>query len=406
MNIFALALSNLMHRKTRTALTMLGVIIGIAAVVSLIGLGEGLRFAIVSQFGFLGGDILTVRAAGVDYAGPPGTGAAVPLTGGLADEISGVSGVEAAINRYTKSVTFEFNGRQTIGIVGSVPEGKNRKFAEKMANLKAEKGRLLKDGDMKKVVLGNNFRNSRMFGREIGAGDQVLVDGITFDVAGILERKGNFLLDSSVAMNEETMIDLLGVDKNTVNAIAVKVKDPDNINKVKAGVERVLRKERGVDEGKEDFVVETPQKILESVNSALFAVQLFVYVIAAIALAVGGIGIMNTMYTSVMERTKEIGILKSIGATNSAIFSLFFVESGLMGMAGGLAGIAVGTAFAYALAFAGRIALGTDLIQIQISPLLITGALAFSFIIGIIFGVLPAYQASKLRPVESLRDAR
>src|SRR3989338_3093651 len=111
MNIFAFALSNLMHGKTRTALTMLGVIIGIVAVVSLIGLGEGLRFTIVSQFGFLGGDILTVRAAGVDYAGPPGTGAARPLTGGLADEIAGVSGVEAAINRYMKSVTLEFNGR-------------------------------------------------------------------------------------------------------------------------------------------------------------------------------------------------------------------------------------------------------------------------------------------------------
>lgn len=406
MNIFSFALSSLMHRKTRTMLTMLGVIIGIAAVVSLIGLGEGIRFSIISQFDFLGSDILTVRAAGVDYAGPPGTGAAVPLSSGLAGEIARVSGVEAVINRRTKSATLEFNGRQSIGIVGSMPEGGDRKFAEKMINLKAGEGRLLKDGDGKKVVLGNNFKNSMAFGKGIKAGDQILINGIRFDVAGILEKKGNFLLDSSAAMNEETMIDLLGADKDTVNAIAVKVENPDKINKVKEEIERVLRKEREVNEGEEDFIVETPQKILERINSTLFAVQMFIYVIAAIALAVGGIGIMNTMYTSVMERTKEIGILKSIGTTNSAIFSLFFIESGFLGMAGGLAGTGAGMVFAYGLAYAGRLASGSELIQAHFSPFLVIGALAFSFVIGTTFGVLPAYQASKLHPVESLRDVR
>ncbi len=406
MNIFLFALRSLIHRKTRTMLTMLGVVIGIAALVSLIGLGEGLRSAVISQFNVLGSDILTVRAAGVDYAGPPGTGAVTPLTDDLAEKIARVSGVEAAVNRYTESLTLEFNGMQSISIAGSIPGGKNRKLAEKMINLKAEKGRLLKDDDGKKLVLGNNFMNGKIFGRGVETGDQILVNGIKFGVIGILEKKGNFLLDSSAIINEETMIDFLGTDRKRVNVIAVKVNEPNKISKIKSDVERVLRKERGAREGEEDFIVETPQKILESINSTLFAVQLFVYIIAAIALAVGGIGIMNTMYTAVLERTKEIGIMKAIGARNSTVFSLFFVESGFLGMVGGLIGVSLGTAFAYGLAYAGRMVLGFELIQAHVSVFLIAGALAFSFIIGTIFGVLPAYQASKLHPVESLRDVK
>ncbi|MBI2659933.1 FtsX-like permease family protein [Candidatus Woesearchaeota archaeon] len=152
--------------------------------------------------------------------------------------------------------------------------------------------------------------------------------------------------------------------------------------------------------------MESPQQTLEALNSTLFAVQLFVYIIAAISLAVGGIGIMNTMYTSVLERTKEIGIMKSIGARNSAIFTIFFIESGLLGTVGGLIGIIFGMGFAYGISFVGRIILGSELIQASIDPLLVVGALLFSFVLGTLFGVLPAYQASKLNPVDSLRAAK
>jgi putative ABC transport system permease protein len=406
MNVFAFALRNLTHRKTRTALTLLGVVIGIAAVVSLIGLGEGLRSAIVSQFNFLGSDVLSLRAAGVDYAGPPGTGAVKPLTDDLPDKISKVSGVEAVIARYIESATLEFNDRQTIGFVGSMPEGKNRKIIETMINLKTERGRLLKDDDAKEVVLGNNFLDDKTFGRKVEVGSQILINNIKFVVVGILEKKGNFLLDSSVLVNEGTVIDLLGADKNKISVIAVKVKNVNKISTTKEDIEVVLRKERGVKEGEEDFVIETPQKILETIDSTLFAVQLFIYLIAAVSLVVGGIGIMNAMYTAVLERTKEIGIMKSIGARNSTIFSLFFIESGFLGAVGGFIGIVIGLGLSYGLAYAGRITLGSDLIQAHVSLFVIVSALAFSFIIGTIFGVLPAYQASKLQPIESLRDVK
>jgi len=400
------SLKNLRSRRLRSWLTMIGIFIGIAAVVSLIGLGEGLRLAIMSQFGFLGPDVLGVQASGIAFAGPPGTAVARPLSDDLTGKIGNINGVEAAFNRYIESAAIEFNDKQDIGIAGSMPEGENRKTFERMINLGTEEGRLLKDGDAKKVVLGNDFKKKDIFEKGVKVGDRILVNGVSFDAVGILEKKGSFIFDRIVLINEKSMIEVLGKDKKKVDVIAVKIKDLSQIEQVKEDIEKLLRKERNVEKGEEDFQVESPQQTLEALNSTLFAVQLFVYIIAAISLAVGGIGIMNTMYTSVLERTKEIGIMKSIGARNSAIFTIFFVESGLLGMTGGIIGIALGMSFAYGISFVGRVLLGSSLIQASISPLLVLGALIFSFALGTLFGVLPAYQASKLNPVDSLRAAK
>jgi putative ABC transport system permease protein len=138
----------------------------------------------------------------------------------------------------------------------------------------------------------------------------------------------------------------------------------------------------------------------------MFAIQIFIYVIAGISIIIGGIGISNAMYTAVTERTKEIGIMKSIGARNSDIFNLFLIESGLLGMVGGILGILCGLGLAYGLAFVGMSVLNTDLIRVNASMSLILGALAFSFLIGSVSGLLPAIQAAKLKPVDALRYAK
>jgi len=384
---------------------MLGIFIGIAAVISLIGLGEGLRIGITSQFGFLGSDILTIQSKGLDY-GPPGSGAVIPLTEDLAKKISNIHNVETSFNRYISVQNIEFNDKMIIGAIVSVPPGKDKKITYEMLNLKAEKGRMLKDIDDKKVIIGNDFLKDKTFGKAVKVGDSIKINNIKFEVVGILEKKGNFMLDQGIAINTDVMLNELNVDENEVNIIAVKVKDENKIEKTQQDIEKELRKLRDVKKGEEDFTVESPQKILESLNSALFAVQLFVYIIAIISLLVGGIGIMNTMYTAVLERTKEIGIMKSIGAKNSGIFSIFFIESGLMGTVGGLIGIGIGSAIAYGLAFAGRTILGQEMIQAHISPALIIGTLLFSFILGTLFGILPAMRASKLQPVESIREMK
>lgn len=401
-----ISFKSLKNRKLRSWLTMIGIFIGIAAIVSLIGLGEGLRVAITSQFGFLGSDILSIQASGSSMAGAPGTGVVEPLAEDLDGKIARLPDVESAFNRYVESGTMEFNDQQNIGMILCSPEGENRKIFEKMVNVRMDQGRFLKDGDEKKVVMGYEFSQDDAFGKGIKAGDRVLINDIQFEVVGILEKKGSFLFDNTVLINEQAMFDHLGTDKEEVDIIAVKVKDQKKIAKTKEDIEKLLRKERNVKEGEENFQVQSPEKVLENLNSTLFAVQLFVYIIAGISLAVGGIGIMNTMFTSVLERRKEIGIMKSIGARNSTIFQLFFIESGLLGTVGGIIGVLLGLLFAYGMAFLGKAALKSDLIQANVSPFIIIGALLFSFILGTFFGVLPAYQASKMQPVDSLRSVK
>ncbi len=400
---FLIAFRNLSHRRLRSWLTMIGIFIGIAAVVSLIGLGQGLKAAIMSQFDFLGPNILSVQASGMAFSGPPGTGAVNPLKDNLAEKIKKIKGVEASYNRYIKSAKIGLKNKQVISVVASVPMGKSKKAFEEMLNLKASKGRLLKDIDNKKVVVGSRYLNEEILGKRLEVGDKITINGISFEVSGILEKKGNFMLDRALFINENVLKDVFG-DDGTVDLIAIKVSNEKDIPYVKKSIEKLLRKERHVKEGEEDFQVESPQNIIKALNDTLGAVNIFVVIIASISLLVGGIGIMNTMYTSVVERKKEIGIMKAIGARNSRIFKLFFIESGFLGMAGGIIGIILGMILAYGMSFLGRAVFGISLIQAKIPLLLVVFSLAFSFCLGTLFGVFPALQAAKLQPVECLRS--
>jgi putative ABC transport system permease protein len=405
LDFFSYSIENLKHRRLRSWLTMIGIFIGIAAVVALMGLGEGLRGAITGQFGFLGPDVLSIQASGLNFAGPPGQAVVNPLTNDLSDKIERIPGVDVAINRYIESGTLEFNDIQGISLAWNVPEGKDRNTFEQMINLETESGRLLKDGDSFKVVLGNDFTKDDTFGKPIQVGNRVLVNDLDFQVVGILEKRGSFIFDSVVIMNEKVLVDEFRED-DSVNIIAVKVKDLRSIDTVQRDIEQLLRKERDVKEGEEDFTVDSPQNALQTLDQTLFGVQLFISIIAFVSIIVGGIGITNTMYTSVLERTKEIGIMKSIGARNRMIFTLFFIESGFLGLVGGLIGIIMGFILSNFFAFIGRQALGSELIQSDIGLGLVLGALFFSVIVGLIAGIIPAIQASKKNPVDALRYAK
>jgi len=395
-----LAVNNLIKRKLRSWLTLIGIFIGIATVVSLIGLGEGLRNAISSQFNVLGTDIITIQASGVQY-GPPGTGVINPLKKEYVDKIQNVKGVDFAINRMIKTTKMEYNDRVFMDAIGSMPDGEDRREVEKRLSLKAEQGRLLKDGDKGKVTLGNNFLKSDAFGKPVKLGDNVLLQGKPFEVIGIAEKTGSFSADMVVLMNEQDLRDLYD-DKDSVSIIVVKVEEGADMEAIKEDIEKILRKERNVEKGEEDFTVEISLNAIKTLESTLFAVQLFVYIIAGISLVVGGIGIMNTMFTAVVERTKEIGIMKSIGARNSDIFTLFLVESGLLGSVGGLVGALAGVIMAKGLAFVGAMQLGSELISANIPWWLFTGALLFSFIVGCVAGITPALGAATLHPVDAL----
>ncbi|MEE9525187.1 MAG: ABC transporter permease [Candidatus Woesearchaeota archaeon] len=399
------ALDTLRHRKIISWLTMIGIFIGIASVVALIGLGEGLRETINSQFGFLGTDILSVIASG--GFGPPGTGVADPLTEKEINAIDDVQGVMEVAGRIFESGKLVYNKQAGFGFALSMPDGEDRDVMEHLMNMKEEKGRLLEDGESGSVFLGAMFgEEDNGFGKAILPGAKVEVLDREFKVVGIMEKKGNFQLDGTVFLNEDDLRNLVGRPDDEYDIIAVQFDESKDIEKIKTDIEKKLRKIRDVDEGEEDFSVETPQSIIESVNSVILGIQIFVYIIAGISIIVGGIGIMNTMYTAVVERTKEIGIMKSIGAKNSTIFTLFFVESGFLGTVGGAIGIILGVLIAAGLSAVGRIALGTDLISAHFSPGLIIGALLFSFILGSVFGTIPAIRAAKLNPVDAIRQAK
>ena len=402
---FIFSIKNLRNRRLRSWLTMLGIVIGITAVVSLIGMGQGLKMAILSQFGSLGTDKLAIQASG--GFGPPGTAVVNPLTKDNLEKIGKVNGVNLAAGRLIRSGKLEHDNKAAFGYAASMADGEARKLMESAMNLKAESGRLLKDGDTKKVVLGSNLgKENAGLGKQIVVGSKVLVQGSEFEVIGIMKKQGSFIFDNIVLMNEEGMRKTLDIPNDQYDIIVAQIQSNADIASVQESIEKLIRKERGVKKGEEDFTVQTPQAILSQVNSTLFAVQLFVYIIAGISIVVGGIGIMNTMFTSVLERTKEIGIMKSIGARNSSIFSLFFIESGMIGSIGGIIGAVLGTLMSWGLAYVGRLALGADLIQSDVSIWLVLGSIIGSFFMGSIFGLIPAIHASKLSPVDALRHAK
>jgi len=391
-------------RKLRSWLTMIGIFIGICTVVALIGLGEGLKTSINSQFGFLSPDIIAVIASG--GFGPPGTGVVNPLTDKEFNKIKQIPGINGVAGRLLESAKVVFNKKLEFGYVVSMPDGEERKLIEYVVNMKAEKGRLLRDGESGKVFLGNNFNNKDTFGKALAPGSKIEVQGKEFEVVGIMVKKGSFEVDGAILMNDKDVRELFSRKSGEYDLIAARFNKNSDIKKIQADIEKELRKVRDVKVGEENFQVQTPASIVATVNSILLGVQIFVYIIASISLLVGGIGIMNTMYTAVVERTKDIGIMKAIGAKNSTIFSLFFFESGFLGAVGGIIGIVLGFLLANGLSLIGRLVLNSDLISANISWSLVFGALLFSFILGSFFGTLPAVQASKLDPVEALRFSK
>ena len=200
----------------------------------------------------------------------------------------------------------------------------------------------------------------------------------------------------------EDLRELFGTS-NRVDQIIVQVEEGEDVLVVADRVEKKLMKTRDVTEKTKDFIITTPEELLKSFQTILNIITVFLAGIAAISLFVGGVGIANTMYTSVIERTREIGVMKAIGARNSDVLSIFLIESGLLGLVGGIVGALIGLGGALGISKIANQVLGADLFIITISWPLLFGAVAFAFIIGVVSGVLPALQASKLNVVEALR---
>lgn len=399
---FKFAWSNLVHKKVRGWLTLLGILIGVSAVVSLIGLGDGLKAAVSSQFGVSATEVITVQAGGVSANGPPGSGVINPLGDREMEAIERISNVDFVVPRVIEQGKLVFNDIAGFGAALNIPDGEQRKFTYDALEWEAEFGRLLRDGDKGKLILGYNFGADKTgFGKAVRVGDVVELQEENFEVVGILEKQGSFIFDNIVGINYDDLKSLMD-NPDRVDVIVVKVKDKDLMDEAKLDIEKALRKVRDVKIGEEDFSVETPEASLSTVNDVLSGVQVFIALIASISIFVGTIGIVNTMTTSVLERKKQIGIMKAIGAKNSDIFFQFFLESGLMGLIGGLIGVIIGQTIAYV----GTVGIN-DFLGAEISPSINFGLIALtllgSFLIGSIAGLVPAMKAARQHPVEALR---
>ena len=399
---FSLAFTKLLKRGARSWLTLIGIVIGISALVALISLGQGLQEAITGQFSSLSIDRLIIQNSGSSF-GPPGASSIKKLTNHDIDLIKEIKGINLVVPRIIRAAKVEYNKKANFEFIGSLPKKQEEvDFIYKTFKLEIEEGKLVSAGERKKILLGSNFKSDNNYGKEIRAGSLLKIQGKDFEVAGILKKTGSFQFNRVILMPERDMEDIFSF-KEEFDFVVVLVKEKNKIESIADEIKRKFRKDRKQELGEEDFSVETPIQAIGVVNTILNIINLIVSGIAAISILVGGIGIANTMFTSVLERTREIGTMKAVGAKNSDILLIFLIESGLLGLTGGILGIALGLALAFLSSFLINIYFSTEIIKINISLLLLIFAASFAFFSGIIAGLIPAIQASKLNPVEALR---
>ena len=402
-DFFVLASKNLKRRGIRSWLTLLGILIGVAAVVSLISLGNGLKVAVNSEFNIGSTETITVTAGGITI-GPPGSGAIKPLTQEDAQAIGKISSVQASIPREIQDLEMTFNKKITFAYTASVPDNTQQdNYMYQISDVKTSSGRLIYQGDRKIIVIGSGLADGtkNAFGRDIKLGDNVQINNENFVVQGILASQGSFIIDNAILMNEKDFQSLLNYG-DKVDEIEVKVPDQSLMNQTQNAIEDLMRQRRNVKVGEEDFQVSTPQASLNQINQVLVGIEVFVIIIASISIIVGAIGITNTMMSSVLERKKEIGIMKSIGARNEHIFYQFFIEAGLLGLVGGIIGIILGSGFGYLGTAAINSLIGSSA-QPEISLSLIIFAGLGSFLVGSVAGLIPAMRAARENPVEDIR---
>jgi putative ABC transport system permease protein len=400
---FKLALKSIIKRKLRSWLTVIGIFIGIATVVALIAVGQGMEKAITQQFEELGTDKIVITAGG-DAAGSAFAAglASNPITYDDLDVVNDVRGVDVAAGMVSRIASVEFDGETKTTWVNGFPTDETAKVVEDIQSFEILEGRNLEAGDDYVAVIGYNLYMEEFFEKNIETRDKLYIEGEKFKVIGIVDKIGNAQDDTQIMIPIDTSKELFDTG-DEIYGIMVKINEGEEPSVVAERIEDELRDFRDEEEGAESFQVQTFEQILEQVGAVLGIISAVLIGIAAISLLVGGIGIMNTMYTAVLERTKEIGVMKSIGGTNKDIMLIFLIESGLYGLVGGGVGVIVGGGLSIIVAKIAGAALGIDYFQAAITWWLVLGALGFSFVVGVVSGVFPAKQASKMQPVDALR---
>ncbi|MEH2328128.1 MAG: ABC transporter permease [Nostoc sp.] len=406
--ILTMAFETLWSNKLRTALTMLGIIIGIMAVIAVTAIGQGTQKATEQQLQSLGTDILQVQAgASRSGAVQQGAGSATTLTledaEAIAQQVLGVDRVSAILQQSAQVVYGENNDSMTIiGTDINYPD---------VRNTHPQTGRFFTEEEVKAAkplaVLGPTARDELLGSGSIAEGAQIRISGQTYDVIGVMETKG---AQGPQNPDEQIYIPLTNmsarlVGNNAVKGIAirgiyVKVKSQEQLDAAQYQTTNLLRVRHGIypDKGdKDDFRTVNSADIINTLTSTSKLFTVMIVAVAVISLIVGGIGIANIMLVSVVERTREIGIRKAIGATSTAILSQFLAEAVVIAVIGGVIGIGLGIAIAFA-------ASNLFKFPLVISLLSILFGFGLTFVIGLVAGVIPARNAARLDPITALRS--
>jgi putative ABC transport system permease protein len=400
-DFFKLAVENITHRRVRSWLTILGIVVGIAAVVALVALGQGLQYTVDQQFVKIGSDKITINSKGsVGFGGGSSSNMLVQKD---LDTVRRTDGVFMAAERLVKTGKVQFNDKTKYLSIQGIPLDETRLIMDETEQYDPEVGRTLRQGDKNKILIGPELAKETTFGREIHVNDKLTINGEKFQVVGIIKTGRNPGVSGGIFMPlDETRTLFDAPDEITM--IMAKIDPGANLDTVVSNIERELRRERGLKEGKEDFTVQSTKQFIESFLVIFNVVTVLLVGLASISLLVGAVGIANTMYTSVLERTREIGIMKAIGAKNSDILTIFLIEASVIGVLGGIVGMIIGVGIAKfaELLIAGF--LGEGFFQVFLPWWLLLGAIAFALVIGALSGILPAKQASDMNPVEALRQ--
>jgi putative ABC transport system permease protein len=400
------AIRSLNANKMRAALTMLGIIIGVAAVIALMSIGQGAQVAITSQIQSIGTNLLFIRPGSTEEGGVrTAQGSAQTLTLEDAEALTSVpqvAGVAPEVDAFGQIAYLGNNvNSRVLGVTPDYLTVRNYELAEgefiQASNVTARSA---------VAVLGANVATDLFEGGD-PIGQSIRINGVGLRVIGVLVAKGGtgFGSQDDVVLVPLTTAQsrLFGRNRfrggNSVAVINVQVAEASQIDTAIQGIGDVLRERHHVTY-QDDFTIQSQQDILNTANQVTGVLTLFLGGVAAISLIVGGIGIMNIMLVSVTERTREIGIRKAVGAKRRDVLAQFLTEATLLSVTGGLIGILLGVGVAR---LAGRLPLGTTSVVPVVSLDSILLATLFSIAIGLFFGIYPASRAAGLNPIDALR---
>jgi putative ABC transport system permease protein len=398
---FNIALRNLKTRSLRSWLTIFGIVIGVFLIVSLLSLSEGLKKTITQQLRSLGGEMIFVMPGDIsNIIGMFTSGAKLEKED--IEAIERTKGVETVLTMSYQSMVVRYGDEGKTVLVDGLSWEEGIEIMEKFQGWSLKEGEWPTPGK-RELIVGTQIEKE-VFEEEVELGSEFVIKGRRFKVVGILNSLGSKQDDTSIYIDIPLYQDLTGEKKGTAQIAMVKIEEGKKVDEAAENIKESLSKTRKRRTGTDvaDFSVITSEKMGDLAGSILAVIQFAIISFASIAIVVGGIGITNTMFTSVRERTREIGIMKAIGAKNSAVLTIFLFEAGIIGFGGGVGGTLLGAVFAKGIEAYGQVH-PLFYFSASVTPSLIIFGLVFSFFVGCVSGLLPAQRAAKLKPVEALR---